>query len=67
METNKRSLVKTISFRIVATIATMIIVLILTGNLVLMGIVAGIDLLSKSIIYYIHERVWDKISWGKRL
>ena len=67
METNKRSLVKTISFRIVATIATMIIILILTGSLVLMGIVAGIDLLSKSIIYYIHERVWDKISWGKRL
>lgn len=65
MDTHKRSIAKTITFRIIATITTMILVLIFTGNLTLAGAVGALDLVSKLMIYYVHERVWDKFSWGK--
>jgi len=66
METRKRSITKTITFRIIASITTIILILILTGNLALAGIIGALDVISKLIIYYIHERMWDKINWGKK-
>lgn len=66
METQKRSIVKTITFRIIATITTVILVLIFTENLALASIIGVLDLISKLIIYYLHERVWNKVSWGEK-
>ncbi|MBN2053117.1 DUF2061 domain-containing protein [Candidatus Woesearchaeota archaeon] len=66
MANKKRSLVKAITFRIVATITTIILVLLITGNLALAGMVGGIDAASKFIVYYLHERVWNNIEWGKK-
>ncbi|MCH8945477.1 MAG: DUF2061 domain-containing protein [Nanoarchaeota archaeon] len=43
----------------------MVLVLIFTGNWTLAGAVGALDLVSKLMIYYVHERVWDKFSWGK--
>ncbi|UCE36421.1 MAG: DUF2061 domain-containing protein [Thermoplasmata archaeon] len=64
MDTQKRSIAKTFTFRILATITTMVLVLIFTGDLALAGVVGILDLVSKLLIYYVHERVWNKISWG---
>jgi len=64
MDTRKRSIAKTITFRIIATLATIILVLVFTGSLTLAGTIGALDLVSKLIIYYTHERAWDKISWG---
>ncbi len=64
MDTNKRRIAKTFTFRIIATITTMILVIVFTGNLALASVIGVLDVISKLIIYYIHERVWDKISWG---
>lgn len=66
MDTQKRSIVKTITFRIIATITTVILVLIFTENLALASIIGVLDLISKLIIYYLHERVWNKVSWGEK-
>ena len=57
---------KTITFRILATITTMIIVYAFTGSLILMGIIGGLEVITKLFLYYFHERMWDKISWGKK-
>jgi uncharacterized membrane protein len=65
METRNRSIIKALSFRILATIATFAMVWILTGNLGFAGIVGGIDFISKLILYYLHERIWNKLKWGK--
>ncbi len=65
MDTHKRTIAKTITFRIIATITTMILVLIFTGNWTLAGAVGALDLVSKLMIYYVHERVWNNLSWGK--
>jgi uncharacterized membrane protein len=61
----KRSLVKTISWRIVGTIATIIISWLITGTLALAFSIGFIELISKLVLYYYHERAWNKIKWGK--
>jgi len=66
MDSRKRSIVKTITFRIIASITTMILVFIFTDNFTLAGIIGILDLISKLAIYYLHERVWNKTSWGMK-
>ncbi len=65
-ETNQRSIVKGISWRVVATTTTIIIVYVFFGRLDL-AIAAGmIETVLKVGLYWIHERAWFKIHWGKK-
>ncbi len=65
-ETNKRSIVKGISWRIVATTTTIIIVYFFFGRLDL-AIAAGmIETVLKVGLYWAHERAWFKVRWGKK-
>jgi len=65
-ETNIRSIAKGISWRIVATTATILIVYFFFGRLDL-AIAAGvIETFLKIFLYWLHERVWMKIRWGKK-
>lgn len=57
----KKSILKTVSWRVVALIITVVIALVLTGSIQLALSVGVCDLLVKSIGYFIHERVWNKI------
>ena len=64
-ETNIRSIVKGVTWRILATATTIIIVYIFFGRLDL-AIAAGvIETIFKIALYWLHERVWFKIRWGK--
>jgi len=66
IETKRRSLVKAISWRVFATATTTIIVYFLFKRIDL-AIVAGIiESISKIIIYFIHERIWEKINFGRK-
>jgi adenylylsulfate kinase len=65
METHVRSIVKAISWRIVATLTTMLLVFMFTGNLVVSGGVGLTELLSKILIYYVHERIWNVLDFGR--
>lgn len=60
-----RSITKAVTWRIVATLTTMLLVFIFTGNLVVSGGVGLTELLSKTIIYYLHERAWNATSFGR--
>ena len=65
-ETNKRSIAKGISWRVVATTTTILIVYFFFGRLDL-AIAAGfIETILKIVLYWAHERVWMKIRWGKK-
>jgi len=64
-EKHTRSIIKTISWRILATFATMAIVYLFTGEVVLMIGVGVVEVISKMILYYFHERAWTHIKWGK--
>ncbi len=66
IETKYRSLVKAISWRIVATATTTIIVFLLFKRIDL-AIAAGIiESISKIFIYFIHERIWEKVNFGRK-
>ena len=59
-------MVKTLSWRDVATSDTFLISWIITGTWQLAGAIAGIEVLTKMFLYYWHERVWSNISWEKK-
>lgn len=65
MDTGVRSLTKAITWRITGSIDTFIISWIITGHALLASGIAFTELLTKVVLYWIHERVWNKISWGK--
>jgi len=65
-DTNKRSVVKGISWRVVATTTTIIIVYVFFNRLDL-AIAAGmIETVLKVGLYWLHERAWFKIRWGRK-
>jgi len=60
-----RSLVKAISYRVLGSGATTTAAFIFTGDLALSGAVGLGDFVIKTIAYYVHERVWANIAWGR--
>ena len=66
METSARSLAKTVSWRITGSSAVFLISYLVSGNLSIAGTIAIIQLTANTILYYFHERIWDKIGWGQR-
>jgi len=60
----KRSLVKTLSWRAIATTDTIIIARIITGSWSVGFGIAGIEVLTKMVLYYLHERGWSALDWG---
>lgn len=65
MELAKRSLAKTISWRITGSTATFIISYVVLGSVTVSGTIAIIQLTFNTLLYFVHERVWNKINWGK--
>ena len=60
-----RSVVKTISWRTVGTLDTIIIAYFITGDLAMAASIGSIEVVTKMILYYFHERAWNKISLGR--
>jgi len=60
-----RSITKGLSWRVIATLTTVILVFAFTGKLYLAAGVGVLEVITKLLIYYAHERTWDKIKWGK--
>jgi len=63
--THGRSLVKGISWRAVGTIDTMFIAFLITGVPLNAVAIGGFELFTKIGLFYLHERVWGKIWWGR--
>jgi len=73
----KRSLVKTLTWRIIATTDTFILTLLAstwfsedlgiesTEAFALAGTVAGLEVVTKMVLYYLHERGWSSLDWGQ--
>jgi uncharacterized membrane protein len=65
METNKRSIVKTITWRLTGSGATFVIAYLMIGNFAIAGAIGITQLISNTILYYVHERIWNKFNWGR--
>lgn len=66
LEKPVRSLMKAISWRIIATLITVLLVFIFSKNLALGTIVGITELVVKTAIYYVHERVWNLSNFGRK-
>jgi uncharacterized membrane protein len=65
METNSRSIVKAVSYRILGSLSTGLIFFVLTGKFSL-SVGAGMaDFVIKIVLYFLHERLWNHISYGR--
>ena len=66
MDTRKRTFVKTLLWRFIASGTTMLVVFALSGNVVLGFTAAAIGIPLKLIMYYFYERFWmTAVEWGK--
>jgi len=68
----KRSLLKTVVWRVIATTDTFILAFFFASHLdlpsdtvvELAASIAGFEVLTKMILYFLHERAWSRIDWG---
>ncbi len=60
-----RSIVKTISWRALGTLDTIVISFLVTGNIGMAASIGAIELVTKMVLYYFHERAWNKLSFGR--
>jgi uncharacterized membrane protein len=67
MDSNKRSLTKTITWRFTGSGATFVISYLILGNITAAGSIALIQLVANTLLYYAHERIWNKITWGQNV
>ena len=61
----KRSIVKSLTWRALASLTTMIIVYAFTERIALSLGVGVVEVFSKMTLYYAHERLWTRIRWGR--
>jgi len=64
-DTKSRSLVKAVSWRLTGSGATFLISFLFLGDITIASSIAVIQLVSNTILYYFHERVWNLIKWGR--
>jgi uncharacterized membrane protein len=64
-EYHRRTVVKAVSWRIIATMTTMVIAFIITGRLTIALEIGLFEMIAKMLFYYLHERAWAAVSWGK--
>lgn len=66
-ERRYRSITKAISWRVTGTIDTFIISYIVTGKPKFALAISGIEVFTKIFLYYFHERLWNRLSFGRKL
>ena len=66
VESHKRSIAKAMSWRIFASLVTVIVVYSFTRELILSAGIGLVDTAIKIIGYYSHERLWGRIRFGRK-
>ena len=59
----KRSALKALSWRVLASLDTFLISYLITGRISWAAGIASVEVLTKIILYYGHERIWAKVKW----
>ena len=60
----KRSGMKAVTWRVIATLDTLLIALLITKEPLIAASIIGIEIVTKFALYYVHERAWQKTEWG---
>lgn len=67
MDSKKRSIVKSLIWRITGIVILMVIAYSVTEDLKVVSLITILFHSIRVVLYYFHERMWNKISWGKTL
>ena len=62
MVSYKRHITKTISWRIIGTLDTIILSGLITGSWEMGLAIGGVEVITKMVLYFLHERAWYKLS-----
>ena len=62
MVAKKRHILKTITWRIVGTLDTFLLSWLITGSVKIGAAIGTVEIITKMILYYLHERAWYKLS-----
>ena len=65
IESHSRSIIKALSWRVLATLITFSVSWMFTGNLELAVEIGLVDTVIKLGVYYSHERFWNRLTFGK--
>lgn len=65
-DSHTRSLTKAVSWRLTGSLDTFLLSLLFTRSFALAGSIAATELVTKIALYYLHERVWAVIGWGRQ-
>jgi uncharacterized membrane protein len=65
-DTPVRSLAKAVSWRVTGTIDTFLISWLITGHVLLATGIAFTEIMTKIFLFWMHERVWNRITWGRQ-
>jgi uncharacterized membrane protein len=63
--THSRSFTKAVTWRLTGTVDTFILSYIITGKAKLALAISGMEIFTKVFLYYVHERLWNKVQWGR--
>ena len=67
MVSHSRHIAKAVSWRVIGSIDTIAIAWVITGSIQVGAAVGGVEIVTKTVLYYFHERVWYKwIKFGVR-
>ena len=65
VEKHCRSVVKSVSWRMTGTVDTILISWLITGHIKVALSIGGVEVFTKIMLYYLHERVWDRLKFGR--
>jgi uncharacterized membrane protein len=65
MDSNARSLAKAVSYRVMGSAGTAAVVFFFSGNMTLSLGAGAADMVVKIVLYYVHERLWNYIPFGR--
>jgi uncharacterized membrane protein len=64
-DSNARSLAKAISYRVLGSTGTALVVFYFSGNMTVSLSAGALDMLLKISLYFVHERLWNHIPFGR--
>lgn len=64
-ETRLRSIAKAVSWRVIGSLDTLLLSYLFTGNVLIAGSIASTETVTKTVLYYLHERGWALIPLGR--
>lgn len=65
-ETKERSITKSITFRILIIVSDLVVIYLITKKVVVTLAITVFTNIASTIFYFLHERLWNNISWGKQ-